>query len=90
MSRYGLEERNEEIRVGSKEDGVGGRREGRVNVIQRAGIGIATRNIGKIEVGYADRAAEALVVTLLDYGGLAKALKYVVRYYGFECFPARA
>jgi len=89
MSGYGLEEADEEVRVGAAEDGIGRRWEGRMDVVQRGYIRIATREAGKVQVGYADRGAVAFVVIVCDHAGFVEAFEYVVGYYRSECFSVR-
>jgi hypothetical protein len=58
-----------------------------MDVVERGGIGIAGRKVGKVEVGYADGGAVTLIVALRDDGVFVEAVKHVVRDNGFERFP---
>jgi hypothetical protein len=52
-----------------------------VDVVERGGIGIATRDVGTVKIGDADSGAVAFVVAPRDYGGFVEAFEYIIRYY---------
>ena len=52
-----------------------------MDVIGWCGTNFIIREVGKVEVGYADSGAVAPIITLSDYGGFVEIFEYIVRYY---------